>query len=83
MMQSSRWLLVLGVSALAGGGVNNLFAQDNLEALLKPHFSVAGPYSGRFYAGLGNSRVFAPFNPPSNKNAYFCRFTIAFSTARG
>ncbi len=35
MMQSSRWLLVLGVSALAGGGVNNLFAQDNLEALLK------------------------------------------------
>ena len=35
MMQSSRWLLVLGVSALAGGSVSNLFAQDDLEALLK------------------------------------------------
>ena len=33
MTHSSRWLLVLGVSALTSGA--NLFAQDDLEALLE------------------------------------------------
>ncbi|MBO7654955.1 MAG: hypothetical protein J6U40_08535, partial [Kiritimatiellae bacterium] len=35
MTHSSRWLLVLSVSALVGVGVTNLYAQDELDALLK------------------------------------------------
>ncbi|MBO7656033.1 MAG: hypothetical protein J6U40_14035, partial [Kiritimatiellae bacterium] len=35
MTHSSRWLLVLSVSALIGVGVTSLYAQDEIDALLK------------------------------------------------